>query len=183
MDAGKLNKRLGVLALRETAEGWEWEETGKVWARVELTGKSNLFSRVGIGARDALITIRKRALSLHQALRWEGRHLFLTEITEPEKGWMEVHAALVEPVECIANVHEGSGGPRFPGVLTERYVRHEQGEPMETNAICYVLVVPKPITFRLGGLIRVGETVFKVLALHPLDPLKNEYEIMRIDDL
>ena len=42
--------------------------------------KANLFSAVGIGARGAELILRRQELTLHNALVWGGRHLFLTAI-------------------------------------------------------------------------------------------------------
>ena len=54
IDAGKLNKAAQVLELRETAPGvWEWVPARRTWASITLQPKTNLFSKVGIGARNA----------------------------------------------------------------------------------------------------------------------------------
>lgn len=54
IDAGKLNQPVQVLELRETAPGvWEWAPARRTWASITLQPKTNLFSKVGIGARDA----------------------------------------------------------------------------------------------------------------------------------
>lgn len=141
IDAGSLNERLELLELAETAENsWEWVDTGKLWARVEQNGnpQKNLFSSVGIGARNAELVIRRRPLTLHQALRWNGQHLFLTSITKRDRMHLNVAAALVDLVICRAKRSRSTVDPErnnrpistqlpeisFPGVLTEKYVRH-----------------------------------------------------------
>lgn len=51
--AGKLDQPLEVLELRETSAGvWEWSAIRRAWGQVEQTAKTNLFSKVGVGARD-----------------------------------------------------------------------------------------------------------------------------------
>ena len=58
VDAGELRERLEVLALRETAPGvWAWEPVRWTWGKVTVDGKSNLFSAVGIGARNAALAV------------------------------------------------------------------------------------------------------------------------------
>ncbi|KGF56167.1 hypothetical protein HMPREF9460_01369, partial [Flavonifractor plautii 1_3_50AFAA] len=82
IDAGKLNQPVQVLELRETAPGvWEWVPARRTWASITLQPKTNLFSKVGIGARNAAVIVRRQPLTLHHALRWGDTHLFLTSIT------------------------------------------------------------------------------------------------------
>ena len=77
IDAGKLNKAAQVLELRETAPGvWEWTPVRRAWASITFQSKTNLFSKVGIGARDAAVIVRRQPLTLHHALRWGDTHLF-----------------------------------------------------------------------------------------------------------
>jgi len=176
-NAGALREKVELLDLVQVDEGeWQWVKYSEIWAGVELTGKTTLFSRLGIGARAASIVIRKRALTLHQAIRWRGLHLFLSEITEPERGWLDVQAAVVEVTRCRARVP--MEGPTFPAVRTERYISHQQKEPMAELTSEYVLVTPKAIKLTPGGLVEVGgDGPYEVLTPHTTDPFKNEYHI------
>lgn len=170
---------------------WQWVKHSEIWAGVELTGKTTLFSRLGIGARAAEIALRKRALTLHQAIRWRGMHLFLSEITEPERGWLNVQAAVVEVTRCreIAGL---SLGPTFPAVLTEKYLAHAQERPMASNTSDYVLVLPKAVKLTPGRTVEVGVPtpeeggavrVMLVRTAHTTDPFKNEYDVREEVDL
>lgn len=180
--AGELRQKVELLNLELLDGQWQWIKYAETWAAVELTGKTNLFSRLGIGARAAGITLRRRALTLHQAIRWRGLHLFMSEITEPERGWLEVQAAVVELTQCRERVP--TEGPEFPAVLTERYITHRQEEPMATLTSEYVLVVPKAVRLTPGGLVEVGgDGPYEVLTPHTVDPYKNEYLIRRKGDL
>lgn len=182
--AGRLDQPLEVLELRETASGvWEWITLRRAWAQVEQTAKTNLFSKVGVGARDAAIVIRRQSLTLHNALRWRGQHLFLTSITHRDRNHLDVGAALVELTECRGDADEGETGIRFPGVLTEKYAKWDQPEPYSINQLTYVLVTPKGIALQRGGLVAVAGTNYEVQVAHILDPYKNEYEIVRTEDL
>lgn len=177
--AGRLNQPLEVLELRETATGvWEWVTLRRAWAQVEQTTKTNLFSKVGVGARDAAIVIRRQSLTLHQALRWKGRHLFLTSITHRDRNYLDVAAALVDLVDC-----RSEDGVRFPGVITEKYAKWDQPEPYSVNQLTYVLVTPKGIVLQRGGLVAVMGVNYEVQVAHALDPYKTEYEIVRTEDL
>lgn len=179
--AGELRERVELLKCELLDGQWQWIKYAETWAAVELTGKTTLFSQLGIGARAAGITIRSRALTLHQAIRWKGLHLFLSGITEPVRGWLEIQAAVVELTTCRERVPEE--GPAFPAVLTERYISHRQDEPMGVLTRDYVLVTPKGIKLRSGGLVEVGgDGPFKVLTPHTIDPYKNEYRIQREAD-
>lgn len=200
IDAGDLSERLELLELRETEIGtWEWVRTGRLWAQVEVDGgnnlfsSKNLFSSVGIGARNAKLVLRTRPLNLHQALRWKGQHLFLTGITKLDRMHLSVQAALVEPVACLATRTEDTVGEAgrptpaetmrltFPGVLTEKYARYEREETHAEGETSYVLVTPKAIALKAGDLVTVqegpGKDVYHVTVCHVLDPYKNEYEI------
>ena len=182
--AGRLDQPLEVLELQETGPGvWEWKPVRRAWARVEQTTKTNLFSKVGVGARDAAVVLRRQSLTLHQALRWKGRHLFLTAITHRDRGHLDVAAALVNPVDCRMEGEAGASELQFPGILTEKYLRWEQPEPYSVNQLTYVLVTPKVIDLRRGGLVWVAGAHYEVQVAHTLDEYKNEYEIFRTEEL
>lgn len=184
LDAGRLSERLEVLELQETSMGvWAWTTARRIWAQVEQTTKTNLFSKVGVGARDAAIVIRRQPLTLHQALRWNGQHLFLTSITKRDRMHLDVQAALVAQIACRAAADEGKNGIRFPGVLTEKYAKWDQPEPYSVNRLTYVLVTPKEIVLQRGGLVAVEGVNYEVQVAHTLDEYKNEYEIVRTEDL
>ena len=66
IDAGKLDERVLVLALQETAENvWRWVEIRKTWASVEQSTRRNNWSVHGIGATGVKLTMRRQALSNH----------------------------------------------------------------------------------------------------------------------
>ena len=184
VDAGSLSERLELLELRQTAEQtWEWVPIRRIWAKVEQTTKTNLFSKVGVGARDAAVVIRRQSLTLHQALRWKGQHLFLTSITKRDRLHLDVQAALVDPVLCRDKTDDQEPGAAFPGILTEKYAKWEQPEPYSINRLTYVLVAPKVIRLQRGGLVAVDGVNYEIQVAHTLDPYKNEYEIVRTEDL
>lgn len=200
IDAGDLSERLELLELEETqADTWEWVSRGRLWAQVEVDGGKNLFSSVGIGARNAKLVLRTRPLSLCQALRWRGQHLFLTGITKLDRMHLNVQAALVNVVTCLATRTEDTVGAAgrpvaaetmrisFPGILTEKYARYEREETHAENDTSYVLVVPKEISLQAGDLVTVqdgpAKAVYAVTICHVLDHFKNEYEIARRGDV
>lgn len=200
MDAGSLRERLQVLTLTEDPAGtWTWQPVRQARAQAELTTRSNLFSSAGIGARGAELVLRAQPLTLHQALLWGGQHLFLTAILPEGRLHLRVHAALVEPVACLAIRTEDTVGAAgrpvteetmrltFPGVLAEKYVRYEREETHDESDVSYVLVTGKPIALQAGDLVTVREgpaaDVYHVTACHVLDEYKNEYEIARRGDV
>ena len=179
IDAGALRDRLEVLELQEgPAGGWTWAAVKKIPGRVTLTTKRNLFSAVGLGARGAEILLRRQELHLCQALRWGERHLFLTAILPEGRLHLTVQAALVDLAQCRTEA-----GASFPAVLTEKHLKWEQPEPYSVNRITYVLVAPKAIQLTRGKLVEVNGVNYEVQLAHVLDPYKNEYEIVRTEDL
>lgn len=178
LSAGKLDQLVQVLELQETGKGvWEWVPVRKAWAQVTVQDKRNLFSSVGIGARDAALVLRRQKLTLENALLWGEQHLFLTDIKPRGRGHLVVSAALVFTVKCKA------GAIQFPGCLTEKYVQYEAMMPMDVNRVRYVLVTPKAMQLAPGHILDISGTAYHILLAHTLDGYKNEYEIMRTVDL
>lgn len=183
MDAGEMRERLGLMVLDEMEDErgtrYVWTAVRHVWAKVSLTGKQCYFSKVGLGARAAEITMRDIPLDLRHAIRWRGQHLFPTEITRPQRGWMVVQAAVMD-VERWRLLGDGRPDVSFPAAITEKYVRYAQEEPMAAHSVTYVLVTPKAITLEPSDLVSNSDTakgVYVVGACHTVDPYKNEYEI------
>lgn len=184
IDAGELRDRLEVLDLERDAEGnLAWSPKRRTWGKVTQGVLKNLFSSVGIGARDAAIVVRCQPLTLHNALRWNGTHLFLTSILPFGRNHLELHAAAVTVDTVRLRADESTQSVSFPGVLTEKYSGHEQEWPMSVNELRLVLVVPKPVRLHPGTLVEVRGAAWEVLVPHELDEYKNEYEIGRTVDL
>ena len=184
VDAGKLRDVLQVLELKENPKGtWTWQKVRKARGQVELSTGRNLFSSVGIGARGAELILRRQALTLHNALLWGEQHLFLSAILPEGRLHLRVQAALVSLDTVALLKDENTVEKTFPGVLTEKYARHEQEWPMSLNQLGLVLVVPKAITLEPGRLVKARGALWEVLVPHELDPYKNEYEMGRTVDL
>ncbi len=201
MEAGELRDRVQVLTLSKAGDQYQWAPSDAIWAKVELTGKTNLFSAVGIGARDALITLRRRPLCLHQALLWRGQHLFLTEVLPPEGSFMTARAAVVQPQTWTGQRFETGidkdrqNRPsrkklppiRFPGIITEKYLGHQMDERHAATTTTFVLVTPKAVELSPGDLVSNLDTAkdkpYVVQVAHTLDQWKNEYEIARKEDV
>lgn len=181
-----LDQRVEALELRRDESGnYAWKSIGARYAAVEMDARKNLFSSVGIGTRGATVTLRPCPdLTLHHALRWRDQHLFLTSIIpSPTRDRVEVKTALCTPVECVANAqNKGGEGPTFPGILTEKYVGHDQEDPHAVVTTDYVLVVPKAITLAPGSWVICAGKYYRVLVPHELDEFKNEYEVRRKED-
>lgn len=175
-----LNQAVQVLELKKSGDVYAWEKTRRTWAKAEQDDRNNLFSSVGVGARGVTFTIRKSwTLTLHNAFLWRGRFCFLTSIVDGDPGFQVVRAALCDPVDCQNDTHLTPPGFLFPGILTEKYIGHEQRDPHVEITGDFVLVTPKEITLEPGHWITVSGVYFEVLLPHELDPYKNEYEIRR----
>ena len=83
---------------------------------------------------------------------------------------------------CQKDMDQDPAGFRFPGVLTEKYVRHEEPDLHAEVTADYVLVTPKVISLAPGSWVTVGEAFYRVRVPHLLDPYKNEFEIRRRED-
>lgn len=156
INAGRLNQRLEVQELAEAEPGvWTWKTVRRTWAQVEQSTRRNLFSAVGIGARGAELILRRQELTLHNALVWGGRHLFLTAIRPEGRLHLRVEAALVTVDTVQLHTDEETVERSFPGILTEKYARHGQEWPMSVNQLGLVLVTPKPVALEPGRLVQV----------------------------
>ena len=179
--SGKLDTPARVLEFRRGDDGsWSWVPVRDIWAEVEYSQKHNIFSSSGMGARDVSLVIWQQTLSLHNAIEVNGDHLLLTSITKRNRNQMDVHAALVDIVQCEDKLN---GMGFFPAVLTEKYVRFDEPAPHSTNTVMCVLVTPKQIWLKPGKPVEVGGITCPVRTIHPLDQYKNEYEIERKFDL
>lgn len=191
MNPGELKERIEILKLYSIDNNFEWMTETRVWAKVEQVKTKNIFSTNGIGAKSIKFIIRKRDITLHNAIRWRGKHCLLTEIVDTGHGFYEIVAALIEPKICTVertdkpNLSELNkpvyGEPTvitFPGCLTEKYIRNIQDEPMSVIETKYVLVTPKAIELHEGELVTIDGVTYEVLISHTLDEYKNEYEIL-----
>ena len=199
--AGDLRERVTVLELTTVDKSaYTWSEARRIWADAVLDTRSNLFSSVGIGARGVTFTVRTSAsLSLANAVLWRGHHCFLTSIIhlEGQRGYMEVKAALCEPVTLTAKPQARTGRDElnrptavevpsytFPGILTEEYRDNEAEDVYRVTTLRRVLVTPKVIQLRPGDLVEAsGEPPYTVRQALDLDVWKNEYEIERQEDV
>lgn len=194
IDAGKLAEKVKVLQFTEAQQGvWEWKPIRPAYAQVELSAGRSLFSNVGIGARAAELILRRQALTLHNAILWGDKHLFLTSIVPEGRTHLRAEAAIVSAAECSATRTESALGEgnrpvsaevmrvAFPGILTEKYMRYEREETHAETDAGYVLVTPKQIALKAGDLVAVqggpAKAQYHVTAAHVLDSFKNEYEI------
>lgn len=181
----ELKQPVRVLRLEydEREDAFVWGEDYSSWAKAEQDARSNLFSSVGIGARGVTFTMRKNhRLSLFKAIRWRGQFCFLTSMMDASPGFVTVNAALCDPAACRKDADKTPPGFRFPGILTEKYVGHDQPDLHAEVTTDYVLVTPKDVELAPGSWVIVAGRYYKVLVPHLLDSYKNEFEIRRKDD-
>ena len=174
-----MGTRVEVLGLQKNGLTYDWEPTTVIWAKAALTNKRNNFSVHGIGAAGVTFIIRRHPLTLDRAVRWNGQHCFITSILPIDYGHLSVEAALVEVSQC----EDRYTGTRFPAIMTEKYLAHQQLDPMAINTLRHVLVTPKCIQLEPGKLVEVDGVSWPIQVAHLLDPHKNEYELERTVDL
>lgn len=194
MDPGKLKERIQILCLKKSDNEIIWKAYKNTWAQVEITGKTNYFSKVGMGVLSVKFTMRRQSLSLYDALCFRGRHYFITGITPISNLHMEVETAKIEPVPCVQfsnetildqlnrPVDEQKPVLTFPGMLVEKYLRSNIETGHDEGEVTLVLVTPKQVQVDAGKLIEVQGKPYKVAVCHMLDEYKNEYEIIRTED-
>lgn len=190
MNARQMQAHVDVMTLSFDADSrrYQWLTLRKTWAQAQLSEKTNVFSRVGIGARDIVFTMRHRGdLVPGRMIRWRlgayAEYCMITAATSKDRNYDSVHAARVKLRDCLAEANHTPQGARFPAVLTEKYVGHEQLDPLAINITTYVLVCPKEITLKRGSIVEVDGAPYQVLLGHYLDEYKHEYEIQRTEDL
>lgn len=185
-----LDQRVSLLALQEANTVYNWNEQKIIWAKAEPQAGKNLYSTVGIGVKSVKFTVWKQDVTLHNAFRWNGNFCFLTDITEIDRMYYEIMAAMIEPKTCTllessktkdALQRPVVTGPQptltFPGCLVEKYMGFTKLNPQSQTDETYVLVTPKVISLSVGNLIEIGDVKYNVQATHGLDEFKNEYEI------
>lgn len=179
--SGRLDTPARVVEFQRGEDGaWNWVPVRNIWAEVEYSQKNNIFSSSGMGARDVSLVVWQQPISLLHAIEVNGDHLLLTSITKRNRNQLDIHAALVDIVQCEDKLN---GMGLFPAVMVEKYVRFEEPTPHSTNTVTCVLVTPKAIKLKPGKPLEVGGVTCPVRTMHPLDPYKNEYEIERKFDL
>ena len=179
VDAGKLSERIELLRLVKGENEYRWELLRRSWASVELQQRRNNFSAHGIGAAGAELVLRRQELTLLDAIRWRGQHLFLTGIAPRGRNHLTVAAALVEVRAC----RDPESGLAFPGVVTEKYLGHRQEEPMSVYPMRHILITHPAIDLKPGRLVEVDGESWPITMSHRLDPWKAEYEIERVIEL
>lgn len=192
-----LDQKVDILQLMhdEDSAAYAWTIRRTCPAYVETDICDNLFSAAGTRARGAKLTIRTDSrLTLHEAMRWNGKFLFLTSIELSEqRDRQELQAAVCESVTLTAKPQDHTGrdafnrptavevpGFTFPGVLTEKYFRNDAEDVYRAELQQRVLVTPKVIVLRAGDLVQQDtEPPYTVRQVLDLDPYKNEYVIER----
>ena len=174
-----------VLRLSVEENVVRWKPIRRIRMYAERLPRPALFSANGLSAEGWRFTIRALELRITDAIRWKGRHYFLTSIDRipGRPGFLTVEAAKVKLADCVAAKETAHPGPAFQAVLTEKYIRHEQHLPDAVNLILYVLVTPKCVNLTPGSLVEIDGTPCEVLVAHKLDEAKNEYECYRKADL
>ena len=89
VEVGRLNERLEVLELRDTAQegasAWAWETVRRTWAAYELAARPSVYSVRRLGSAGVRFILRRQGISLDSALWWRGQHCFITAIRPLER--------------------------------------------------------------------------------------------------
>ena len=195
MNPGRLRERGFVLRL-SGKENLKWDMLCGIWLSGKLTGRRNLFSRVGIGADGAEFLLRERDITLHDAILWEGQQYFLTNIAKEGTGpvYFRISAARVSPetVTVRRDIIEMGALNRpervekeigsFPGCITEKYLGSSPEDSHIESEKRLIAVAPKAAAYRAGDCFEIRGKRYRVEVVHELESWKNEYEIRREED-
>ena len=199
MNAGGLQQRIELLELVEDGGNFSWQVMRRAAAtipKVSLSAQTlrSRFSAIGKTVEPVVFQIRRQPLTLAHAIRYKGRHCHITKIADEERIYHKVEAGIVRVETCTAyqslELAAGIEFPHgytvdftFPAALTEKYVKFGEGDPMDTNELALVLVVPKPVRLVPGRTVMVLGKPYKVRVPHELAEHQNEYEVTRRIDL
>lgn len=193
-----LRDRVEVLEVRRDNDGnYSWVSTGKRYACVKPDDRRYSLSSIGVWPRGATVTLRPCGLTLHQALRWNGQHLFLSAIL-PSSGRdrLEIKAAVCVPVTFTAEPQAKTGRDdlnrptvekvaayTFPGIWTEMYRKEQDEGVVDTELVQRVIVTPKAVKLRRGDIVRHPDgTTWPVMRVLDLDEYKTEYIVFRQEE-
>ena len=176
-DIGAFRYQADLMRYTQTSSGWAWTKVRNLWTIAERGSGKNIFSAVGLGAESWRFTLRAQDLSIKDAIRFDGYHHFISNVQEVERGFWVADAARVAVAACQY------GGMSFEAAVTEKYVTFNQMTPQSENHITYVLVTPKVIELQPGAYLSIDGHDYSILLKHELDPVKNEYEVKRVEDL
>lgn len=194
---GKLRDLAQFLNLIQNEMGYQWVVSSNIYAQIVQKTAKNIFSTVGLGVSTVEFTIRKRDISLANALMFNGQHCFITNIAEhaDSRNFYKVTTAAITPKICSVQRRTAELDPiynrpilsentkiTFPACVTEKYIKTAVEIPQTNTEQCLVLVTPKAITLKVGEQIMLEGKVWRVVVPHELDNWKNEYEIIRNDD-
>ena len=183
VEVGRLSDRVDVLELLKTTDEsgatYTWETVRHTWAKAEVMTKANVYSVHGLGVAGVTFTLRRQPIDLNSALWWRGQHCLITAIRPKGRLYLTVEAALVVLSQC----RNPRTGEVCPAVMTERYVGHQQLEPMAVNTHQRVLITPKAVKLVPGPLVEVDGVEWPIITPYELDPHKNEYTLERTVDL
>lgn len=182
IDPGDMREMVLLLMPVHHEEGnrYTMEPYADTWASVEAKNGKNLFSSVGLGADTYEFKIRNYfPVKIGHGLQWGDERFYITRLEDKTRAYLRITAARVWPAE--ARLLEVDGWESC-GYLTEKYMGHNPTQAPDYVTETFVLILPKPVTCRIGDLVEVRDGVYRVIARHELDPHKNEYEIQRVVD-
>lgn len=200
---GALRDLIQFLKLEQTESGFEWVSQTNMFAQVKqkssknMSSSKNIISAVGLVVPIAEITIRKRYITLDNALMFRGQHYFITNIEEhpDSRNFYKVTTAAITPKICSVQRRTAELDPvynrpilsdntkiTFPACVIKEKARTEVETPRTNTEQSLVIVVPKAITLNVGEQITLGGKVWRVIEPYEFDEWKNEYEIIRNDD-
>lgn len=191
MNAGKLDQRIELLTLEQQETRYQWRLQTRLWAWAEQKEGRNIFSQQGKAAPRVEFVLRRRKLTMHQALRWRGQHCFLTDIRPEGSQHLRVGAALAPVVQCFylkkAQLPDENNVLRqqrqqqmeFPACLAEKYTGYQADLPDTRANASLILATPKAILLETGRSVELLGKLWRVTACHTLADFQNEYQIQR----
>ena len=198
VNAGALRERVEVRELVQTSENtFAWTTLRRVWAQVVMDRRSAIYSRLAAAAPAALLTLRAQDITPSMSLLWQGRHLAVCGVRSTSPGWMEIRAALLEPVTCLLrserteHVRDHLNRPapgvsrtiQCPAVLLEKYAGYRREGAYAMTETSGILILPKAAgEQRVGDTVLPGGHTYEIQAAHLAGVWNNEYEVVRKEE-
>ena len=176
-----MRSRIGVMDYRMTENGYAWVENRKIWGAVERVYQRAPFSNYAVYAARSAEVVTAAGVCWEEGMCIDGEYGMISKIV-PQGHFKQKITVVFLPLRHCFTVG-ASGKVRFQAVMGEKYVRHEQREPMAVNVAAYVLITPKVMCLQAGKIVEVEGESYVVLAEHTAGEVRNEYEIAKTKDL
>ena len=205
MNIGEMNQRIALLRY----EANEWIEDNIIWAKAAVKQSRCVFSQYAVAGFPTwkLIVHRGSWITGENLLRMGNRLLLITDMAAAEnENYLELSCGVVEVKRFTYEITEtgrdelnrpvvtATADASFEGILTEKYVKHEEAFHAQryekeittghaTQTQVFILMVPKCVKRKTGTALRADGRNYVVTLRHETGGSFNEYELTARSDV